>query len=115
MANGGRKRSEKRSRLTILPIAYKEEVGLAMAPVAVCHDACKVLPSFVSLSEDIQFDDLVTAARPCFQARSVEDRELASDVADQFPLLEGAGYLGDALSAHPQHVGEELLGEPEFV
>ena len=94
MAHGGRKRSEKRSRLTILPIAYKEEVGLAMAPVAVCHDACKVLPSFVSLSQEIQFDDLVTSARPRFQARSVEDCELASDVTDQVHLLEGAGCLG---------------------
>ena len=74
-----------------------------------------VLPSFVSLGEGIQFDDLVTAARPRFQARSVEDRDLASDVADQFPLLEGAGCIGDALASHAQHVGEELLGEPEFV
>ena len=51
----------------------------------------RVLPSFVSLSEDIQFDDLVASARPRFQARSVEDCELASDVADQIPLLESAG------------------------
>ena len=75
----------------------------------------RVLPSFVSLSEAIQFDDLITSARPRFQARSVQDCELASDVTDQVHLLEGAGCLGDAFSAHAQHVGEELLGEPEFV
>jgi hypothetical protein len=75
----------------------------------------RVLPSFVSFGQDIQFDDLVTSARPRFQARSVEDRELASDVTDQVPLLEDAGCIGDALATHAQHVGEELLGEPEFV
>jgi len=47
----------------------------------------RVLPSFVSLGEGIQFDDLVTSARPCFQARSVVDRDPASDVTDQVPSL----------------------------
>ena len=47
----------------------------------------RVLPSFVSLGEGIQFDDLVTAARPRFQARSVVDRDPASDVTDQVPSL----------------------------
>ena len=70
---------------------------------------------FLTLSQGIQFDDLVTSARPRFQARSVEDSELASDVTDQVPLLEGAGRISNALAAHAQHVGEELLGELEFV
>ena len=77
--------------------------------------AARVLPVFINLNQDIQFYDLVTSARPRFQARSVEDRDLASDVADQVPLLEGACCIGDALAAHAQHVGEELLGQPEFV
>src|SRR6266545_8245109 len=60
------------------------------------------------------FDDLITFAACRFQSLTVEDRDVAADVADQPGLLQAPGRLGDTLAASSQHVGDELLGEQQF-
>ena len=50
-------------------------------------DSRQVDSHCLTLSRDPQFDDLVTSARPRFRARSVYDRDPASDVTDQVPSL----------------------------
>jgi hypothetical protein len=56
------------------------------------------LPSLDGFGHAIQFDDLIALARCCLQAWSVVDRDLASDVADKFSPLEGAGRIGGTFS-----------------
>ena len=40
---------------------------------------------------------------------------MAADVTNQPGLLKAPGRLGDALAASSQHVGDELLGEQQFL
>jgi hypothetical protein len=60
------------------------------------------------------FDDLIAFAACRFQSLTVEDSDVAADVADQPGLLQAPGRLGDTLAASSQHVGDELLGEQQF-
>ena len=60
------------------------------------------------------FDDLITFAACRLQSLTVEDCDVAADVANQPGLLQASGRLGDALAASSQHVGDELLGEQQF-
>src|SRR6266508_3657003 len=63
---------------------------------------------------ELGFDDLIAFAACRFQSLTVEDRDVAADVADQPGLLQAPGRLGDTLAASSQHVGDELLGEQQF-
>ena len=60
------------------------------------------------------FDDLITFAACRLQSLTVEDRDVAADVANQPSLLQVTGCLRDTLAAPSQHVGDELLGEQQF-
>jgi hypothetical protein len=68
---------------------YKPYYALYKCLSNLCRDFGLFQLSLIFLTprQDIQFDDLVTSARPRFQARSVEDRYPASDVTDQVPSL----------------------------
>src|SRR5690349_16108152 len=61
------------------------------------------------------FDDLIAFAACRLQSLTVEDRYVAADVTNQTGLLQALGRLGDALAASSQHVGDELLGEQQFL
>jgi hypothetical protein len=63
---------------------------------------------------ELSFDHLITLAAGRFQALTIEDRDVAADIADQPGCLQISCCLGDTLATSPQHVGDELLGEPQF-
>src|SRR6185437_4578586 len=56
----------------------------------------------------------VTLASCAFQTLSVEDRELAAAVADQFALAQSAGGSSNAGAANTQHVSQEFMREVKF-
>src|ERR1700730_17766621 len=60
-------------------------------------------------------DRRITLASSGFQAASVEDRERAAAVADQLAPAQSSGGLGNACTAHAQHVGEEFVRDLELI
>ena len=64
---------------------------------------------------ELGLDHAVALARRRLQPGAVENGDVAAGVADQARLLEVMRGRGDALTAHPQHVGDELLGHQQLV
>jgi hypothetical protein len=60
-------------------------------------------------------DDLVTPARGRFETFPIKNSDIAAAVTDQFPLLQGAGCLGDADSSHAQHARKKFVRKAEIV
>jgi hypothetical protein len=60
-------------------------------------------------------DDLVTLASGFFEARSVKDDNLAPPIPDEPRLLKRSGDERDGRSAHPEHLGQKLLGQGKCV
>ena len=60
-------------------------------------------------------DHGVTFAGACFQARSMENRDVAARIADDPDLRELQSALGDPFAAHAQYVGNRFLRRDEFV
>jgi hypothetical protein len=83
------------------------------------HTYVKAEPSCSHLLAEqatkLLFDYPIAFADSRLQSLPVEDGDAAAGVLDQSRRLEVAGCVGDPLAAHPQHVGDELLGELQFV
>ena len=60
-------------------------------------------------------DDLVTLTNRRLQACSVDDRHVATLVANEPGVLEAMRGDGDRFSAHAKHIRNELLRHEEFV
>ena len=63
---------------------------------------------------ELRLDDLVALARPCFQSRAIEHRNLASALTNQPRILQLACSLGDAFAANAQHVCDQFLRHRDF-
>jgi hypothetical protein len=59
--------------------------------------------------------DPVTPASGRFETIPVENADVAPAVTDQFPLLQGAGGLGDGTSQHAQHAAKEFLRKTKVI
>src|SRR5665213_2915707 len=59
--------------------------------------------------------EFVALARRPFEPRAVDDGDLAAPVADKARALQFARGLADARSPHPEHRGEEFLGETQHL
>src|SRR4029078_6173979 len=57
----------------------------------------------------------ITPARGGFQAAPVEDRHVATGVADQLALLQRTCCSSDADTTYAQHVRDEFLREIELI
>jgi hypothetical protein len=56
-------------------------------------------------------DDLVALASSFFEACSVKDNNLAAPITDEPRFLKRSGDERDGCSAHPEHLGQKLLGQ----
>ena len=61
------------------------------------------------------FDHPVTLADGRFQTAPVEDRDMTAHVRNQSIFLQAPSRMGDAFSAHTQHVGNEFLRHHQFI
>ena len=66
-------------------------------------------------SIEFQLGNAVAFAREAFQATAIEDRDVATPVADETGPLQGARRGGDAGPLHPQHHCQEFLREQKLV
>ena len=72
-------------------------------------------PAFGEQTVILAFDDRIALACPRFQRRAVEHDHAAAAAKDQPGLLQPYGNLGDALAAHAQHVGDQVMRERQLV
>src|SRR5664279_970757 len=94
---------------------------------SICPTSSRVTPKARHSSLSFQSDRLleevcialpvrcIATARCGFEARAVEDRQLAAPVPDELGALQGGRGAGDANPAHAEHVGEELMRHAERV
>lgn len=64
---------------------------------------------------ELLLDHRITFAGPRFQAQAIEHLDAATTIFDQPSVLQIAGRLGHAFTAHAQHVGDQLLRHHQLV
>ena len=74
-----------------------------------------VTPGVMQQSIGFGLDHQVALAAEPFEARSIQNRDLASAVLDDALTLQFASRFRDAFAAHAQHVGDQLLGHVQVV
>src|SRR5580658_3648710 len=64
---------------------------------------------------ELPLGNAIALARAALQAAAIDDRDVAAAITDQAGALQAARRGRDAGALHPQHHGEELLGEQKLV
>src|SRR5512147_2558593 len=71
--------------------------------------------SFAEQTIKLPLGNAVTFARTVHQATAIDDRDIATRVADEAGPLQGACRSRHASPLHPQHHRQELLSEQKLI
>src|SRR3954452_19502859 len=90
-----------------------ETLGMfATTPTAFYSAAAPRSPQYTTICSPV---GLVTFASGCLETTAVQDRDVAAVIADEDPVLQRSGGLGDADPTHAQHMPEKLVREMNCV